>query len=202
MSELFGLGSVADGPSLLRFLSRFGFDLVFALAVICIHRRRSGRHDVTFTLLVFNVVVFALCVRLQSLSAELGFSLGLFAVFGVLRYRTETIQIRDLTYLFIVIGLAMLNAVANQRVSFVELLAINVGVVAIAAGLELGTTRRRNVTLPMLYDRLELVQGGRRDALMADLSERTGLDVRRVDVRRIDLLRASAEITVHYKAAW
>ena len=106
---------------------------------------------------------------------------------------------RDLTYLFIVIGLGILNAVANKKVSLMELVTVNTVIVGITAALELHSSNQRNGSTPMLYDNLTLLQPGRDAELIGDLRERTGLDVIRVQVNRIDLLRDAAEITVFYK---
>jgi hypothetical protein len=106
---------------------------------------------------------------------------------------------RDLTYLFIVIGLGILNAVANKKVSLMELVTVNVVIVGVTAALELHSSNRSNGSTPMLYDNLSLLRPGEKAALLADLSARTGFDVVRVQVHRIDLLRDAAEITVFYQ---
>jgi hypothetical protein len=129
---------------------------------------------------------------------ELGFALGLFAVFGMLRYRTEEIRMRDLTYLFIVIGLGILNGVANKKISLAELLAVNGVIVMATALLELYPRGRTERSTPFVYDNLALLRPGREAELLADLRARTGLEVVRVEVQRVDLLRDAAELVVHH----
>jgi hypothetical protein len=140
-------------------------------------------------------------VLLRKVPMELGFALGLFAVFGILRYRTEEIRMRDLTYLFIVIGLGILNAVANKSVSFMELILVNGIIAGVTAGLELTAASRAHGSTPMLYDNLALLRPGKHAELLADLSARTGFDVIRVQLHRVDLLRDAAEVTIFYKGA-
>lgn len=199
MEEIFGTGDLVDWPDFVKLCTRFAIDMVFASIVIYrVYHRLYGGRDFAFTYLVFNVITFSLCVLLRKVPMELGFALGLFAVFGMLRYRTEEIRMRDLTYLFIVIGLGILNAVANKKISLVELVTVNAVIVGITAALELRPAARRSASTPMLYDNLSLLRPGEREALLADLRARTGLDVSRVSVNRIDLLRDAAEITVFY----
>jgi hypothetical protein len=200
VDDLFGTGAIVDWPDLLRLLARFGLDLVFTtIVVVGVYYRLYRSREFVFTYFIFNVITFSLCVLLRKVPMELGFALGLFAVFGILRYRTEEIRMRDLTYLFIVIGLGILNAVANKKVSLAEVVTVNAVIAGITASLELSASSRAYGSTPMLYDNLSLLQPGRRSDLLADLSARTGADVIRVQVHRIDLLRDAAEITIFYQ---
>src|SRR6185436_16668762 len=99
----------------------------------------------------------------------LGFAMGLFAVFGILRYRTESIEVRDLTYLFVVIGLAVLNALVTPDVSLGQLLLVNTVIVGMVAALEAAPFSRREASRRVLYDRLELLTSTRAGELIADL---------------------------------
>lgn len=161
--------------------------------------RHHRNRDQAFTLAAINVVTFLFCFMLRNVNVELGFALGLFAVFGVLRYRTEPVGIRDLTYLFLAIGLAILNAIGfNKRTSLAESLLADAAVVAVAAVLEALPLGGRGGTRPVLYDQIALLAPGRERELHADLAARTGLGVRSVHVERLDLLRDAAEITVRF----
>ena len=199
MGELMGLGAV-DWHDLLTLAVRLGVDLASVTVVTrLVYFRVYRNHDHLFTCFVFNVVTLSLCVLLKKGSAELGFALALFAVFGILRYRTEQIRTRDLTYLFLAIGLGLINGVANRFVSVAELLAVNAIVVAVTAFCELGLAGGPERSIPLVYDRLDLLQKrgpAEEAALIADLTARTGLRVVRVETQRVDLLRDSAEITV------
>jgi hypothetical protein len=200
MMDIFGTERFFDPGDFLRLIVRLGVDLGFAtIVVVFVYYRLYRNREFVFTYFIFNIITFALCALLRKVPMELGFALGLFAVFGILRYRTEEIRMRDLTYLFIVIGLGILNAVANKKVSFAELLLVNSVIVAATAIIELSPTGRRHGATPMLYDNLALLRPDKHAELIADLAQRTGLDVVRVQIHKVDLLRDAAEITVFHK---
>ncbi|MBE7453668.1 MAG: DUF4956 domain-containing protein [Kofleriaceae bacterium] len=199
-SDLLGTERFLDSTDFLRLVTRLGVDLGFvSLVILLVYYRLYRNREYVFTYYVFNLITFAMCMLLRKVPMELGFALGLFAVFGILRYRTEEIRIRDLTYLFVMIGLGIINGVANKKVSAAELLLVNAAIIATVAVLELPRSARRHGSTPMLYDNLALLRPENRDALHADLAARTGLDVVRVAVHRIDLLRDAAEVTVFYR---
>lgn len=174
-------------------------DLAFALVLIwAIYFRAHRDRTNVFTCLLFNVVTFSMCLLLRRVPMELGFALGLFAVFGVLRYRTEPIRIVDLTYLFVSIGLAIVNGIAAGHVSWLEVLGVNVLVVGLTAVLQRAATAEPEQSVPVLFDELELLAPQHQAALLDNLSRRCGLRVVRAKVNRVDLLRDAAELTVFY----
>ncbi len=185
-----------DGFDLL--LSRLGLDLLFVgTLVLLVYYRRHRSPDYVFSSLVINLVTFLLCFLTQRSTLELGFALGLFAVFGILRYRTESIPIRDLTYLFAAIGIAIFNGMPDESTSVMLLVVVN-GVLVLATAL-LEASRwagRRQRTV--VYDKLALLRGGHEAELHADLSQRLGVSVIGARVDRLDLLKEIAEITVYY----
>jgi hypothetical protein len=198
LNDLFGSETLIDGD-LLRFLLRLAVNLTFvAMIVHVVYHRLYRNREYVFTYYLFNLITFGMCLLLRKVPIELGFALGLFAVFGILRYRTEAIRIRDLTYLFIVIGLGILNGVSNKKISVAELLFANAMIVGATALLELRPGKGAEHSTPMLYDNLLLLRPGSEAQLYADLQSRTGLDVVRVDILRYDMLRDAAEITVYY----
>ena len=199
ISELLGVKEIFDATDFLRLLVRLAIDLCFAGIVIRTYSKVHRRHEYVFTYFMFNIITFSLCFLLRKVPIELGFALGLFAVFGILRYRTEPIRIRDLTYLFVMIGIAILNSVTNKKTSLSELLLVNGAIVGMTLLLEIGPFASRENSQEVLYDNLELLQNKDKQPLLADLSERTGLEVRRVSVNRIDLLRHTAAMTIFYK---
>ncbi len=199
MHELFGFDAFLDWPDLAKLMVRLGFNLLVATVVIrLIYYRRYRNRDYLFTYYVFNIITFSLCFLLRKVPAELGFALAIFGVFGILRYRTEQILIRDLTYLFICIGVAIVNAVSNHSISLAELSFVNLAIVITAAWVELAP-RSDDLATPMTYDRIDLLQPGKESELCADLSRRTGSSVGRVTVQSVDLLRDSAEVVVFHR---
>jgi Domain of unknown function (DUF4956) len=202
IGDLFGTDELFDTWDFLKLVSRLGLDLIFTWIVVSlVYARLYRNRELIFTYYLFNVITFTLCLLLRKVPMELGFALGLFAVFGILRYRTEEIRMRDLTYLFIVIGIAILNGVANKKVSLVELVTVDAVIVGLTAAIELAPRNRGGGHAPVLYDNLALLHPGREAELYADLGKRLGVQVIRVQIHRIDLLRDAAEITAHYVAA-
>lgn len=198
MNALLGLNLV-DWADLGSLLTRLALNLAFATVVIrLVYFRLYKSREYVFTYYLFNTITFFLCILLRKVPAELGFALALFGVFGILRYRTEQIRIRDLTYLFIVIGLGMLNGIANKNF-MLEMLLVNAIIVGMTALLELGPAKKAESSTPILYDNMEFLRPGSEAQLLADIAERTGLGVLRIHVERIDLLRDSAEIIVHHR---
>jgi len=206
MSELLGLDpNFAESAGIAKLALRMLINLVFTgLVVYCVYARRYGHNQFVFTYILFNVITFTLCFLLRKVPIELGFALGLFAVFGILRYRTEPIRTRDLTYLFIVIGIAIVNAVANKHVSLGELLLVNVTIAGLTAICEYVPAASKLVatTIPprsveLIYDNMEILRNGDQEALIRDVRERSGLDVRGVRVRQVDLLRDTARLAVY-----
>ena len=154
--------------------------------------------DYLFTYYLKSLTVFLLCVLLDNVKLQLGFALGLFAIFGIIRYRTDPIPIKEMTYLFLVIGISVINALANKKISHAELLFANLIIVFVTFGMErlwlLRHETRKNIT----YEKIELIGPDKREELIADLKERTGLDVVRVEVRRIDFLKDTANLRIFY----
>jgi hypothetical protein len=200
MTEVLGLyPEFFDVPGISRLALRLCIDLGFtAIVVLGVYVRRYGKNEYIFTYFMFNVVTFSLCFLLRKVPIELGFALGLFAVFGILRYRTEAIRTQDLTYLFVVIGLAILNAVANKKVSLGELLLVNSSIVVLTALLERITMFAAESSRIITYDDMDLVRSKDLEAVVTDLRQRTGMDITRISIQSVNLLRDTAQIRVYF----
>jgi len=199
MSELFGAALVPSVATLTSLAARLVLNLLFTIiAVRVVYSRLYHQRDYIFTYLILNVVTFSLAFLLSKAPIGLGSAFGLFAVFGILRYRTEAIQVRNLTYLFVVIGIALLNALANEDISLVELLIVNVVIVGAVGLLEAASFSGREESRRVVYDRLELLSPDASSELLKDLRSRTRLPVERYEIGDVDLLRDTANITVYY----
>ncbi|MEO2168921.1 MAG: DUF4956 domain-containing protein [bacterium] len=200
MTEILGLyPDFFDVPGISRLGLRLCIDLAFtAMVVLGVYVRRYGKNEYVFTYFMFNAVTFSLCFLLRKVPIELGFALGLFAVFGILRYRTEAIRTQDLTYLFVVIGLAILNAVANKKVSLGELLLVNSSIVVLTAVLDRITTFVGESSRIITYDDMDLVRSKDLEAVVTDLRQRTGMDITRISIQSVNLLRDTAQIRVYF----
>jgi len=176
---------------------------IFNLSVIIIIVRyiyypTTRNKDYLFTYLLISLTVFLLCFLLDNVKLQLGFALGLFAIFGIIRYRTDPIPIKEMTYLFIVIGISVVNALANKKISHAELLFANVLIIGVSFGMERVWLLKHENRKTITYEKIELIKPENKEKLIKDIKERTGLNVTRVEVRRIDFLRDTAQIRIFY----
>ena len=190
---------IFDSENFWKLITKTVFNLVIITTVIrYIYYPVTKNKDYLFTYFLISLTVFLLCVLLDSVKLQLGFALGLFAIFGIIRYRTDPIPIKEMTYLFLVIGVSVVNALANKKISHAELIFANLMIVFITFGMErlwlLKPELRKNVT----YEKIELIVPEKRAELIADLQERTGINIIRVEVRRIDFLRDTANLRIFY----
>lgn len=190
---------VIEAEDMIRMFIRFLFSLGVVLVIVrLIYYPIAKRKDYLFTYILISVSIFFLCFLLENVRLELGFALGLFAIFGIIRYRTDPIPIKEMTYLFIVIGISVMNALANKKVSHTELVLTNFAVIAITFALEKLFLLKHETSKRIVYERIDLIVPERYDDLMTDLSERTGLNINRVEIGNIDFLRDTANILIFY----
>ena len=188
-----------DAAGVTEMLIRFGFFLlVLFFIVYFLYYRKTHRRDYFFTLVLLSVSIFFLIYLLGSVKVKIGFALGLFAIFGVLRYRTETIPVREMSYMFGVISLSVINALA-ESLSFVELLLPNIAIALLIWLFEAFVLRRNLASKLILYDRIELITPERRDELIEDLRKRTGLNIHKVSIGSIDFLKDTAVLKIEYE---
>ncbi|MDA3882887.1 MAG: DUF4956 domain-containing protein [Bacteroidales bacterium] len=196
--EIFGIDLI-DVEDFMELLIRFSFNfLIIVLIVRYLYYKTSRRKDFLFTYILISVVVFLISYMLSSVKIKLGFALGLFAVFGILRYRTIQLPIKEMTYLFIVIGISMINALANKKVSYAELIFTNFVIIGIIYLLERVWLLRHESSKRIRYDNIELIQPERYPELKADLEKRTGLKINRVEVEDYNFLTDSARVYIYY----
>jgi hypothetical protein len=188
-----------DGKDFWKLIVKTFFNLlVITLIIRYIYYPVTKNKDYLFTYYLISLTVFLLCVLLDSVKLELGFALGLFAIFGIIRYRTDPIAIKEMTYLFLVIGISVVNALSNKKISHAELLFANFLIVFITYGMEKLWLLRHQSRKNIIYEKIDLIVPGKREELIADLKKRTGIDVVRVEVRRIDFLRDTANLRIFY----
>lgn len=195
--KIFGMPLVH--PDMWELLFKFALDAVVLFVLIRmiyypIHRKK----DYLFTYFLFNILIFFLCVLLNSVKLSIGFAFGLFAIFGVLRYRTEQISIKDMTYLFAVISIAVINSLASKKVSIAELLFTDGMILVMTYALEHVWLTRHEAMKFLVYERIDLIKPQNRALLYDDLHQRLGVKVSRVEIGKIDLLRDTAQMRVFY----
>jgi hypothetical protein len=170
--------------------------LALLLLVRGVYHRVYQRSDLFLTFFALNLVVFLIALVLSGVEMTMGAAFGLFAVFSLVRYRTEGLSARDMTYLFLVIALGLLVAIAPGGVAASALIATLI--VAMTFALEAGVLAPRELAQTVTYDRVSLVHARARDELLTDLRQRLGLDVRRVDVLSVDFVRDCAELMIYH----
>lgn len=180
-------------------LVRFGLNLLVTIFIVVgLYAKSSKRKDFYFTYIAISIVIFLLCFLLESVKIELGFALGLFAIFGIIRYRTDAIPIKEMTYLFVVIAVSVINALANKKISYAELVTTNLLVMGGLYILEKILNLRQEISQRIVYEKIENMHADRKEELMADLVARTGINIKRIEVDRIDFLRDVAIIYIFF----
>jgi hypothetical protein len=185
---------------LMNLIIRFGFNLSIAFIIIkLIYHRNHTNNDFLFTYFMFNSLIFFFAFLLGKITINIGFAFGMFAVFAILRYRTNPIPIKEMTYLFIVITIGVINALSNSEVSYAALLFTNIALVSLTYFLETYWQKNLLARITIEYEKIENIKPENRDALLADLKERTGLNIQSFEFRRMNFLRDTARIRVYYK---
>lgn len=169
------------------------FILVYATAP-------RSRPEFVFTYLVFSVMAFLVTSLLRDVQLTLGFSFGLLAVFTLLRYRTDVIPIREMTFLYVAITLPFMNSLfMATRVGFDELVVLNGGIALFIFIVDRALLRSYGLAQTVHYEKIDLIRSENRAALLADLSERLGVEVKRCVIEEVDFLRDTARLTVFYR---
>lgn len=182
-------------------LMRFGINLFFlTLLIRVLYYSKTRRKDYLFTYYLIGTITFFLCFGLMQMDIDTGMGLGLFAIFGIIRYRTDAIEIKEMTYLFMIIGISVVNALASNELSVSEVAVINVSVVLLTYILENLWLMKHETRKTINYERIDLIKPENYDLLKADLEKRTGLIINRVEVGKIDFLNDTALLRIYYYA--
>jgi hypothetical protein len=196
-SDLIGMDIFnAAGFGGLAFRFFFNLIVIYIIARLIYYKLRQNR-DYLFTLFIFNLVVFFVCYLLSSAKISIGFAFGVFAIFSILRYRTTTVPIKEMTYMFISLSVAIINSLTAGSISFAELLFPNIALISFAFVLE-KTWVKNEYKREVLYEKIDLIKPENYDQLIEDLRERTGLKIHRAEVGKIDFLRDVAQIKIFY----
>jgi len=182
-----------------KLLFRIGLNMTFILVIVrLIYYPIAKRKDYLFTYIMISLLTFLICFTLKKFDLGLGMALGLFAIFGIIRYRTDPIPIKEMTYLFIVIGVSVINALSNRKMSYAELALTNVLIVFTTYGLEKLWLLKHESTKMVVYEKIDLIKPENYDALIEDLTARTGISINRIEIGKIDFLRDVANIRIFF----
>ncbi len=208
LSMFFDL-KVKPGTGLLEFewFNNDFYSLIFRLAVNLfsmtilirlLYYPKTKRKDYLFTYYLIGMITFLICFGLKKLDIDTGMGLGLFAIFGILRYRTDAIEIKEMTYLFMIIGISVINSLASNKISIAEMALMNVALIGITYGLEYLWLLKHETRKTVIYERIDLIKPEHYNEMKADLESRIGLKINRFEVGKIDFLRDIAQVMIFY----
>jgi hypothetical protein len=198
MSELFKITS--EQLDFLEMISiRFLFNLAATfIIVVLLYARISKRKEFYFSYFAISIAVFLLVFLLESVKIELGFALGLFAVFGIIRYRTDTIPPKEMTYLFIIIAVSVINGLSKNYFGYLELTFVNLLLIGAIWALEKILMMRQENSVVIIYENINNLHKSKEEELLLDLEKRTGVKIKRYQIDKMDFLRDVAWITVYF----
>jgi len=179
----------------------YGINLVvaFFFIIMIYNRYRTPNLDYVFTYFIFNTVVFFVSLILSAVTISVGFAFGLFAIFGILRYRTEPIPIREMTYLFGIITIGLINGLAANESYSIDIIVPNLAILILTFTLEQYMAKHILQRKVVIYENIDNIKPQNQEQLLADLKTRTGLDIVKYEISRVDFLRDIARIWIFYK---
>ncbi|CAH8290741.1 uncharacterized protein DUF4956 [Mariniflexile fucanivorans] len=182
-----------------KMMFRLFINLTFLTIIIrFIYYPFSKRKDFVFTYYLISLIVFFLCFALKKFEMDLGMALGLFAIFGILRYRTDAISQKEVTYLFVVIGISVINSLANKKMSYAEILGFNTIIVLVLVLIERYWSLKQEESKSIIYENIENIKPENYAILKSDLESRTGLIINRITIGEVNFLRDTAKVTIFY----
>ncbi len=199
-TRLFGI-KLINTQDFFELLIRFIFNILVVLVIIrYMYYPIAKRKDYFFTYLMVSAIVFLLSFALLNVEyISIGVGLGLFALFGILRFRTSQIPMKEMSYLFMVIAISVINAMVTKKTSYAELFLINFVLLIVTWAGERFWLNRAESQKTIVYEKIDLIKPENRELLIKDLEERTGLKILRIEVGRIDFLRDTARIRIYYQ---
>ena len=191
---------IIDFPSFLELVGRFALNIAVILILVrWLYYSTTRRKDYLFTYILISTLIFLLCYLLASVKLQIGFALGLFAIFGIIRYRTSSIPIKEMTYLFLVIGVSIINALADTKTSVAEVLFTNFVIIAITFCMEKIWLLRHELSKTVIYEKIDLIKPDKHQELMDDLKERTGIkNIKRIEIGKIDFLKDTCTLQIYF----
>ena len=178
---------------------RYAFNLIVTFVLIrTFYYARHKNKDFVFTFFLFNSVLFLICFLLSSTKIELGFSFGLFAIFSIFRYRTVTVPVREMGYFFLTVTVGIINALANLSDTLILLIICNIIILLLTYILDSHLGLEHESYEEINYDRMDLIQPEKRNEMLQNLRERTGLSIHRVKFQKIDRCKNVVNIHAFY----
>jgi len=192
---------IIDIADFAEFILRLSLNLVVLLLLVrWIYYSVTKRKDYLFTYILVGTIIFLLCYLLANVKLQLGFALGLFAIFGIIRYRTNQMPIREMTYLFLVISISVINALVNKKVGVVDVVFTNAIVILMTWGYEKRWLLKHESVKSVIYEKIEMIKPDNYTKLVEDLRLRTGIEaINRVEIGKIDFLHDTCRLKIYYE---
>ncbi|MDG1284553.1 MAG: DUF4956 domain-containing protein [Flavobacteriaceae bacterium] len=183
-----------------KMMIRFLLNLFFLTGIVkFIYYKHNQKREYLFTFFLIGIVVYFLCFTLKKYELDLGMALGLFAIFGIIRYRTLPLEVKEMTYLFVVIGISVMNALSNKKMSYAEIIAANSIILFALYLLERYWVESKMLSKDVTYEIIENIRPENHELLKADLEKRLGIEILSFEVGNVNFLRDVAKITVYYE---
>lgn len=207
--EFFGIPFFDD--DVYKMMLRLGINMFYLTAIIRLsYYRFSKKTEYLFTFYLVGVMVFFLCFTLKKYELDLGLALGLFAIFGILRYRTEPLKVREMTYLFVVLGVSVMNALSNKKMSFIEIITANTFIFVVIFYLDRYWSLQRITpkekiapkdfgTQDIIYNSLENIKPKQNNLLREELENSLGVEILKLDIGEVDFEKQTVKIKIRYK---
>jgi hypothetical protein len=199
---------LATMDGLTKISSRMTLRLLIDLATVfvlvrLIYYPLYRQREYFFMFVIFNIIIFLISFLLNKVELSMGAAFGLFAVFSMLRYRTESISIKDMTYLFLCIAIGLVTAVTKIKDTpdaqeYMFLVGLNAAILLITYILESNHFVKKEMSKMIIYENIEFIQANRQAELLADIKQRTGINAHRISIQRINFLKDSALIKIYY----
>lgn len=182
-----------------KMLFRFCINLITTTIIIkYLYYKKTKKKDYLFTYYMISIIVFFLCFTLKKYELDIGMALGLFAIFGIIRYRTDAIEIKDMTFLFVVIGMSVINSLANKKMSYAEIIAANTIIISAIAFMESLRIFGNEISKKIIYEKIENIKPENYTLLKNDLEHRMGFNISRIIINDVNFLKDTALITIYY----
>jgi len=195
--EFFGMKFYDD--DFLKLVLRLGLNLFFAgIIARGLYYPNAKRKDYLFSFLLTNLVIFFIIFTMKKYEIGTGIGLGLFAIFGIIRFRTSTMPVKEMTYLFIIIGVAVINSLSSSKFSWTELLFTNMTLIAITYIIENKWLLRHEARKVITYEKIENIKTKNHHLLKVDLEDRTGIKISRIEIGRINFLNDTAKVIIFF----
>ena len=193
------LESLVAGHTLTGVMVRFFTNLLVLFILIrIIYYKYSKKEEYLFSFFMMGIIIFLLVSLLETVEIQLGMALGLFAIFAILRFRTVNYTVKDMTYIFTVIGISVINSQANIPPPLIGAIVVNSIIIIAAYILEIFLNKRTHTSMVIIYNNLELLKPGLKTDLIKDLSLQTGQNVEKVIIRKMDITKKNAELEIYF----